>query len=159
MDPNIRSCSLKTKSRSTRGYTIYSIVGTILEIAVLLAIVYWGLPFIGIQLPFWGTILLFAAFLSYSYFTYSMGKRALTKKLRHDMESLIGCEGKVITPLTPIGYVKIRGELWKASSSFQLNINDEIVVTGIENLQMIVSPNADNTFSTEKAQYLASRQN
>ena len=159
MDPNIRSCSLKTKSRSTRGYTIYSIVGTILEIAVLLAIVYWGLPFIGIQLPLWGTVLLLAAFLTYSYFTYSMGKRALTKKLRHDMESLVGCEGKVMTPLAPIGYVKVRGELWKASSSSQLNINDEIVVTDIENLQLIVSPNADTTFLNEKAQYLTSRHN
>ena len=40
-------------------------------------------------------------------------------------EGMIGLQGKVVTPLTPEGVIKVRGELWKASC------NDDVTIFSV----------------------------
>lgn len=126
--------------RSVLNYTIYSVIGTVLEVAILLAIVLWGLPYMDINIPWWGLTLMVAILLAYSYYTYRAGRNALQKKLMHDLENLVGSEAVVATPLNPTGYIKVRGELWKAVSESPLQTGDEVVITGTEGLKYTVMP-------------------
>jgi len=122
------------------GYTIYAIVGTILEVAALLIVVLWVLPLFNIYIPWWILAVLLVIDLGVSAFTYIMGRRALSQKLKYGPEAIIGSEGVVATALNPTGYIKVRGELWKASCQYRLEIGDEVVVTEIEGLKLIVVP-------------------
>jgi membrane protein implicated in regulation of membrane protease activity len=131
---------IKPKPRSTRGYTIYAIVGTILEVVAWLAVAFIILPLFGIRLEWWVVVAFLAIELAVSLFTYVMGRRALGKRLAYGPEAIIGSEGIVTMPLNPTGYVKVRGELWKASCPSNLKAGDEVVVTGIQGLKLTVVP-------------------
>ncbi len=130
----------KSRHLSPLGYTIYALVGTILEQAALVVIVRWGLPHLNINIPWWGLAILMVALLLYSCFTYRMGRQVLLMKPMVSPESIIDSEGTVATPLDPKGYVRVKGELWKASAGLKLEVGDEIVVTGIDGIKLIVAP-------------------
>lgn len=128
--------------RSTRLYTVYSVIGTILEVGILLGIVLWGLPIVGIQIPPLGIAILLALMLGYSVYTYVMGRRALQKKLILELEAIIGQEGIVISGLEPEGYVRVGNELWKAVCSDYVEIGHTVIVTGVAGLKISVAPKA-----------------
>jgi membrane protein implicated in regulation of membrane protease activity len=130
----------KPQSKTVFGYTIYAIIGTILELTVLLAVLLWILPLFNIYITWWILAILLAIELGISIFTYIMGRRALSKKLMYGPDAIIGSEGVVATVFNPTGYVKIRGELWKASCQSSLKIGDEVVVTEMEGLKLMVIP-------------------
>ena len=133
----------RPQSRTVFDYTIYAIIGTILEVAALLVVVLWVLPLFNIYVPWWILAILLAIDLSVSAFTYIMGRRALRQRIAYGPEAIIGSEGVVATALDPTGYVKVRGELWKASCQARLDIGDKVVVTGVEGLKLVVIPKAN----------------
>ena len=79
----------------------------------------------------------------YSVFTYRMGRRALLRKSPLYPEAIVGCEGVVATPLDPTGYVKVKGELWKATSTSDLEIGEKIRVTKIDGIRLVVEPESE----------------
>jgi len=122
-----------------KKFTAYSIVTSILEEAALASVVLWLLPGFGIDIPLWGLILLMIALGVYSYMTYQLGKKALDKKPIVSPD--IGSRGKVTTPLTPRGYVRIGTELWKASSTdSSIDAGEEVVVIGMQGMTLLVAP-------------------
>lgn len=126
------------------SYTVYAIIGTILEEGALVVIVRWWLPHnfdIHISWLVLG-ILMFLLF-GYSVFTYRMGRRALLRKSPLYPEAIVGCEGVVATPLDPTGYVKVKGELWKATSTSDLEIGEKIRVTKIDGIRLVVEPESE----------------
>ena len=129
---------IKPPSRAITQYTVYAAIGTLLELVILVAIVVWGLPYVGIDMPLWGIILLAILLLAFSFYTYSMGRRAVNRKLLHEIEAMIGCTGIVATVNKEGCYIKIRGELWKAVSDFKLKTGDEIIVTAVEGFKLVV---------------------
>jgi membrane protein implicated in regulation of membrane protease activity len=130
----------KPQSKTVFGYTIYAIIGTIVDVVALLIVMLWVLPLLNIYVPWWVLAILVAIELGVSCFTYIMGRRALSKKITYGPEAIIGSEGIVATVFNPTGYVKIRGELWKASCQSSLKIGDEVVVTEMEGLKLMVIP-------------------
>ena len=59
-------------------------------------------------------------------------------------EGMIGLQGKVVTPLTPEGVIKVRGELWKAScTDDSIGTEEAVVVVGIEGLRLLVNRKND----------------
>jgi Membrane-bound serine protease (ClpP class) len=123
----------------TGKYTVYTITTTIAEEAALVAVVRWLLPRFGINIPLWGLILLMTALGAYSYMTYRLGKKALNKKPMMPSPE-VGCRGRVTTPLTPKGYIKVNGELWEASSTGStIHEGEEVIIVGREGLTFIVS--------------------
>jgi len=127
------------KQNSPRWHTVYSIISTVFEEAVIAAFIIWVLPLFGIDIPLWGLITILVAFAIYSYIMYRVGHPTISYKEVSSPESIIGNEGVVYSELKPEGYIKVRGELWKASAGGErLGKGEEVVVTGIEGLKLSV---------------------
>ena len=126
---------------SKKVYIIFNIITGSLKGAVLLLIVLWLLPMWGINIPYWGLVLVIAAFLTYEVVTFRLGKRALERKPAVLSEAIVGCCGRATTPLTPYGYVQVNGELWRAlASDTNINEGDDIVVVGPDRLILHLAP-------------------
>ena len=119
---------------------IFAIVSTLLEEAALVVIVLWGLPELGIHnFPLAGLIALMAAWGAYSVIIYRIGSRALRKKAVAGLPAMVGTKGKVVSPLAPKGLVRIKGELWGATSSgANIDAGEEVVVVGQDGLRLVV---------------------
>lgn len=134
-----------SQSKAVVGYTIYAAIGTTLEVVVLLIVVLVVLPLLTIHIPWWVVAILLVVELGVSFFTYIMGRRALSKRLMYGPEAMVGSTGVVATLFNPTGYVKVGGELWRASCDSSVEVGDEVVVTDIEGLKLIVIPRAKDT--------------
>ncbi len=55
-------------------------------------------------------------------------------------QTLIGREAVVITPCHPLGQVRVGGEIWSASCEAGAAIDDNVRVTGLEGLTLVVEP-------------------
>ena len=60
------------------------------------------------------------------------------KPIKVGKEELIGAEGVVVKTISPKGLVKLRGELWTASSSEKIKPGEKVVVKDIRGLELIV---------------------
>ena len=119
---------------------ILAIVGTLLEEAALAALILWGLPLLGIHLPLAVLIVLMAALVAFAVVTYRLGSRALKKKPVVGLPDMVGTKGKVVSQLAPKGLVRIKGELWEATSSnVNIGVGEEIIVLGQDGLRLIVA--------------------
>jgi membrane-bound serine protease (ClpP class) len=121
-----------------RSYTVLAIATTLLEEAALAAVVLWLLPRVAINIPLWGLILMMIALGVYGYITYRLGMKALVKKPMISPD--IGSRGRTTTTISPKGYVRIKGELWQASSSSTIDAGEEITVVGMEGMTLLISP-------------------
>ncbi len=135
----------KLQSKTVFGYTIYAIIGTVVDVAALLIVMLWVLPLFNIYVPWWILVILVAIELGVSCFTYIMGRRALSKKITYGPEAIIGSEGIVASALNPTGYIKVRGELWKASCQSELKVGDEVVVIKMEGMKLTVVPKSNDS--------------
>ncbi len=118
---------------------IFTIISTILEETAIVVIVLWGLPSIGIDIPWPGLVALMLAWLGWSVFTYQMGSRALRQKPFISLVDMAGSKGTVVSPLDPDGLVKIQGELWVAkSASGKIATGREVVVVAQDGLKLVV---------------------
>jgi len=77
---------------------------------------------------------------AYACITYRLGKKALGKKPIISPAAIVGSKCKATTLLAPKGYVRVGGELWQASSISTINAGEEVIVTGIEGMTLVVSP-------------------
>jgi len=122
-----------------RTRLIFTIVSTILEEAAIVVIVRWGLPSIGVDIPWPGLIALMLAWLGWSVFTYRIGSRALRQKPLVRLPAMVGSKGTAVSPLTPDGLVKIQGELWVAKSAAgTIETGQEVVVVAQDRLKLVV---------------------
>lgn len=118
---------------------VLAIVSTLLGEAAIVVIVLWGLPRLGIHIPWWGLIVMMIAWGAYAIVTYRMGSRALRKKPIAGLLDMVGSEGKVVSSLVPEGLVRIKGELWIAkSASGRMDTGVEVTVVGQNGLKLIV---------------------
>ncbi len=134
------------------GRLILTIISTILEEVAIVVIALWGLPQVGIHIPLWGLIIIMVVWAAYSIFTYQLGSRALIRKQLTGLLNMIGTKGEVVSPLSPEGLVRIRGELWVAKSAGdEIKPGGEVVVVGQERLKLVVreSGAADNLAVTD----------
>jgi len=129
------------KTKPPLWYTAQAILGWMLEEAILVAVVLWLLPQFNVNLPLWVLGILIVALAIYSYIMYRVGRSTFLIRPKVAAEAIIGDEGKVTKRLAPEGYVKVQGVLWKATCvESELEVDDEVVVVGIEGLRLIVSP-------------------
>jgi membrane-bound ClpP family serine protease len=120
------------------GRLVLAIVSTVLEEAAMAAIVLWGLPKLGIHIPLAGLVALMVAWAAYAVISYRMGSRALRRKPVTGLPTMIGSKGKVVSPLTPEGLVRIKGELWQAKSvGDRIDTGKEVIVVGQDGLKLI----------------------
>ena len=123
------------------GRLIVAIISTLLEETMLVVVVLWGLPQIGVEIPVPGLIILMVLWGGYSVFSYRMGTRALKRKVVHDLPVPAGSTGKVVRRLAPDGMIKIKSELWEARSvNHDVEVGKEVIVIGHDGLKLIVKP-------------------
>ncbi len=91
-----------------RRYVILQIPGWILAAVILYALHRW------FGLPSWIVFLLLAADIVKDIALYPFLKRAYEDETATGAQSLIGEWAEVCEPMRPAGYVRLRGELWKA---------------------------------------------
>ena len=117
---------------------IYAIVSILIEEAAIVVIVLWGLPQINIKLHVGFLIALMVAFAIFSVFIYRVGSRALMQK-PVALSVMIGTRGKAASSLNPVGFVKIKSELWEAEShGGKIGVGKEIMVIGQDGLKLVV---------------------
>lgn len=127
------------KPKSGRWHTIYSIISTILEEAGIVLLMVVLLPAFGINVPPWGTLAVVIGFAVFSYIMYRIGHPTVLYEGVTDPGSIVGKGGVVEVDLNPAGYVRVEGELWKAASAGGgLHKGDEVVITGINGLELTV---------------------
>ncbi len=121
------------------GRLMLAIFSTLLWEAALVAVVLWGLPNLGIEIPLAGLIALMATLGAYAVITYRMGSRALRRKPIIGLPDMIGTKGKVVSPLAPEGTVKIGDELWDAISvTNRIDAGEKITVVRQDRLKLVV---------------------
>ena len=108
---------------------------------VAIAVFVWSvLPQFGIHLH-WGVLAASISVMAIAtYFNY----RAITATAcgaTTGQESLVGARGKVVTPLSPEGRIRLDGETWKASSvDRRLASGENVVVVRCHGLTLVVEP-------------------
>jgi len=121
------------------GRLIIAIISTLLEEAAIVVVVLYGLPQLGITIPLPGLIALMVVWLAWSVIIYRIGSRALRRKPYDILPHMAGCKGKVVSPLAPEGLVRIKGELWMATSAGGvLSLGEKIVVVEQDGLKLVV---------------------
>ena len=120
---------------------IMAILSNSLIEAIIVAVVLWGLPRLGVHIPLYGLILICAAFLVYAVISYNLGSRTLRKKPLPGFTTMVGVEGQVVSRLAPEGLVRIEGELWNArSENGPIDVGIDVIVIGQNGLKVMVRP-------------------
>ena len=131
------------KRRSGRWHTIYSIIITLLEEVAIAALLLWVLPAFGVKVPPWVVVAVLACFAVYGYIMYRVGHPMVLYGGVTGPDAIVGSTGIVETDLPPDVYVRVQGELWKASCpGYKLQEGDEVIVTAIDGLSLTVSKKA-----------------
>jgi membrane-bound ClpP family serine protease len=118
---------------------IIAIVSSLIDEVIIIAVVLWILPRFDIHIPLWGLVLLIIGFVIYAVGTFVIGSRILRKKPLSGFTNMTGIEGYVTTPLAPEGFVKIKGELWKAmAENGTIMAGTNIIVISQKGLELIV---------------------
>jgi len=119
---------------------ILAILSSLLEEAALVAFVLWGLPQLGVEMPLAGLIALMAVLGGYNVISYRIGSRALEMKPVSGLPDMVGTKGKAVSRPAPRGLVRIKGELWEATSSDgSIDVGNEIIVVGQDGLRLVVA--------------------
>ncbi|MFC2067105.1 NfeD family protein [Chloroflexota bacterium] len=118
---------------------ILAIVSTSMEELAIYVIWRWGLPELGIQLPLQVLIVVMVAWVIFSVTVFHIGTRALKRKVVFGLPSMMGGKGKAACPLDPEGLVKIKSELWGATSvDGDIDTGEKVTVVGQDGLKLMV---------------------
>lgn len=96
---------------------VWKIITSLLEQAVLVAAVLWGLPLIDINLPLWVLGPASIVLQAYNVFSYRKSIQTFRTQPVPGMSNMLGTHGETVNSLTPDGLIKIRGELWAATAA------------------------------------------
>lgn len=118
---------------------ILAVLSSLLDEALILGLLLWGLPKLGLAIPLPIILIIMLLFALFAITTFKLGTRALMLKPLTGLTDMTAAEGKVMKRLDPSGYVKIDGELWKAQSvNGIIDTGIDIVVVAHKNLRLTV---------------------
>ncbi|MFO7773990.1 MAG: NfeD family protein [Dehalococcoidia bacterium] len=124
------------------GRLVIGIFRLALEELAIYAIWRWLLPEFDIRLPLFVVIPIMVAWASFAIARFILVTRVLRKPEMAGLPSLVGSVGKVVSPLTPQGTVRIKGETWTAVlvEGDQAAVGEEVTVTDMDGLRLHVVP-------------------
>ena len=126
-------------SGKARGLLAWRIISGIAEETVLAALVLWGLPRMGINVPVWLLVLAMIVLAGYGVFTYRKSRQALLAPPVAGLASLVGEKGKALSALAPSGTVRVSGETWAAESAGgSIEPGGRVVVVSQDRLRLTV---------------------
>ena len=127
------------KRKSGRWHTIYSLIISVIEEIAIAALLLWALPALGVKVPPWVVVAVLACFTVYAYIMYRVGHPMVLYGGVTGPDAIVGSTGTVETIMPDEVWVRVQGELWKASCpGCELKVGDEVIVTGIDGLSLTV---------------------
>ena len=116
-----------------------AILATLAEEIAIVLIVLLVLPRFGFHMPLPGLIGLVAGVSVYAVISYRQASRALRKEPVAGFTTMVGSRGKVVSPLAPNGAIKIKNELWEATSAGgRIGTGEEVIVVEQAGLKLVV---------------------
>ncbi|HHP7233819.1 MAG TPA: NfeD family protein [Desulfobacterales bacterium] len=125
----------KFQPRLLIRYALLQLPGTLLLVVVVAGIQRWW------NFPVWASVTVVAMWVAKDVVLYPFLWRAYDWDRESDNFSMVGREGTVVEPLDPTGYVRVRGELWKASvpaGHSPVPRGQAVTVTAVCGLRLIV---------------------
>ena len=123
----------------TTARLVLAIISTTLEEGAIYVIWRWLLPEFDVHLSVPVLIGIMVAWACFSVSLFIFTTRTLRRQVPVGLPSMIGTKGKVVSPLIPEGLVRIKSELWVATSaSGDIDENDDIEVVGEDGLKLVV---------------------
>lgn len=125
-----------------RRYLLFQIPG-----AALVALLLFALERAAVVPP-WAALAILAAWIAKDLLLYPFLGPAYAVDAPSPVDALIGQRGLVVAPLAPAGYVRIRGELWRAEApagSQPLAPDTVIVVREVRGMTVLVEPDRGET--------------
>ena len=120
---------------------IIAIVTSLIDEVIILAIILFGLPRLGIQIPLYGIVLIVLFFGAYAFIFFRLGSGTLRKKPLAGLTDMVGVEGRTASRLNPEGYVMIHGELWESRAhNGVLPKGTDVIVVDQYGLKLVVRP-------------------
>ena len=108
------------------------------EVAIVI-IWRWLLPEFGIRLSLAVLIGVMLGWAAFSVASFVFTTRIMKKQRVIGLPSMIGSKGKVASSLAPQGLVKIKGELWGATSAEgNIDPGEGVEVVGEDGLKLVV---------------------
>ena len=130
----------------TTARLVMAVVSTALEEVAIWVIWRWLLPELGVDLPVGALIGIMVAWAAFGTWLFIFTTRALRKQAVVGLPSMVGSAGRVTSRLSPEGLVRIKGELWKASSEGgDIEVGEEVVVVSEHGLKLIVRKVSERT--------------
>jgi membrane-bound ClpP family serine protease len=117
---------------------IITILLSLVDDAIIFAIVLIVLPRLGITVPIWAIALVAVFFFANILISYY----GLRKNPQQGFENMIGKSGVAVEPIGRKGTVRINGELWFAMTTGEdkIETGTEITVIDQSGLKLIVKP-------------------
>ncbi len=100
--------------RSIKDWLIVLVL--LLDEAAALGLVILVLWYFKIKIPLSVAIAIALLLGTFAFITHKVIIPSFHKKKVTGSEGMIGIDGTVVAPLTPVGVVRVEGELWKAKS-------------------------------------------
>ncbi|HEX2965612.1 MAG TPA: NfeD family protein [Syntrophorhabdaceae bacterium] len=116
-------------------YSLYQIPGLILIVLVLTVISNWT------RLPVWLIAIIVVFWILENIILFPFVWRAYDRRNSMHVHTLVGTTGVVHERLTPNGYIRVRGELWKASvieKGPPIEKDAVVHIVGMEGLVLLV---------------------
>lgn len=122
-------------------YALLQLPGLALVVMALLVIRYL------VDMPLWVSVTVIAGWIIKDIAMFPIVKDAYSNRSSDSESSMSGMKGKVLTPLSPVGTVRVRGETWQArTDGRQMNIErgQTVQVKGRNGLTLLVEPDGDS---------------
>lgn len=94
---------------------------------------------VGSRPSIWSILLINAATIAYHQFILRPGLRIQNRPRMLDDETLIGQYGEVVSPLDPVGTVRVQGELWRARATQTIEAGRQVRVVKRDGLEIHVT--------------------
>ena len=125
--------------RLTKARLLLAVITTTLEEIAIYAIWRWVLPGFDIILPVGALIGMMVGWGIFSVSLFVLTSNILKKQIPAGLPSMLGTRGRVTSPLSPEGMVRIKGELWAAKSKTgSINAGEDVEVVGEDGLKLVV---------------------
>ena len=111
----------------------------LLDDAVALLVVILVLRFLGIRIPLPITIVIALLLGTFIFIIHKAVIPSFHRRIVTGSEGMIGEQGRVVEPLTPVGTITINGEHWKAKSvDGNIEVDEDVEIVGLEGLTLKV---------------------
>lgn len=122
-------------------YLLFQVPGWVLAAIILSALRYW------IGIPGWVALGLFSLWVLKDLAMYPLLRTAYESNIKTGVSKLVGAKGLAEEELAPSGYVRVRGELWRAEidpNDAPIPVGHPVRVTAAEGMTLFVKADKEN---------------